>query len=101
MTLGAVMKDFNKAELNILKHLKSYRYLSIVCMIVFTIGIIIAIYFLFFSESTYESRHINTIRFNGMVIMLGLSFMMYTCIRTIEKLQLFHDRKIDLTRKEG
>ena len=31
-------KEFNKAELNLLKHLKSYRYLSITCMIVFTIG---------------------------------------------------------------
>jgi len=95
------VKEFNKAELNILKHLKSYRYFSVVCMIGFTVGIISAIYFLFFPESTYESRHINTIRLNGMVIMLGLSYMMYACIRTIEKLQLYHDRKIDLTQKEG
>lgn len=79
--------EFNKTELNLLKHLKSYRYLSIVCMTVFTIGIFSAIYFLLFPETTYESRHINMIRLNGMIIMLGLSFFLFTSIRTIEKIQ--------------
>lgn len=97
MTLGAAMyKEFNKVELNVLNNLKQYRYISIICMALFTIGIMFAIYFLFFPESTYESRHINMIRLNSMVIMLSLSFFLYTCIRTIEKLQLNRKTKMDL-----
>ncbi|MBJ6727508.1 hypothetical protein [Geomesophilobacter sediminis] len=79
--------EFNKAELNVLNNLKQYRYISIVCMIAFTTGIMFAIYFSLCPEATYESRHINMIRLNGMVIMLGLSFFLFTCIRTIEKLE--------------
>ena len=90
-------KGFNKAELNVLKHLKSYRYFSIVCMVAFTIGILLAIYFLFFPASTYESRHINIIRLNGLIVMQGLSFYLHTCIRTIEKLQFNHKAKLGLT----
>ncbi len=87
--------EFNKAELNLLKYLKSYRYLSIICMIAFTVGIMFAIYFLLFPQATYESRHINIIRLNGMVIMLSLSFFLFTCIRTIEKLQVYNKTEID------
>jgi hypothetical protein len=80
-------KEFNKAELNLLKHLKSYRYLSITCMIAFTIGIMVAIYLQLFPQYTYESEHMNLVRLNGMIIMLALSFFLFICIRTIEKLR--------------
>jgi hypothetical protein len=79
--------EFNKAELNLLKHLPTYRYLSIAFMVVFTIGICFAIYFLLFPQATYEPRHINVIRLNAMVITLGLSCLLFTSIRTIEKIQ--------------
>ena len=94
-------KRFNKAELNALKHLKSYRYMSLLCMIVFTLGIMLACYFLFFPASTYESRHINLIRLNDMVTMLGLSFFLYTCIRIIEKLQFNHKIELSLIKKDN
>jgi len=78
---------FNKAELNLLKHLKSSRYLSISCVIIFALGIMVAIYLLLFPEHTYVTRHMILVRLNAMVIMLFLSFFLLICIRTIEKLQ--------------
>ena len=90
-------KRFNKYELNVLKYSKSYRYLSLVYIAVNAIGIFFAIYFLLlFPESTHESRHINIIRLNAMVIMLGMSYLMYTCIRTIEKYKLHYDSEQDV-----
>jgi amino acid permease len=93
-------KKFNKSELNVVRHSKSYRYLSIVCIAVNAVGIIYAVYILLFPEFTYESRHINIIRLNAMVIMLGMSCLMYTCIRTIEKYKLQYDTEQDVSKKE-
>jgi hypothetical protein len=79
---------FNWAELNVLNNLKSYRYLSIAFMLVFSVGIALALYFLVVPEATYESRHLNLVRLNGMIIMLGLSFLLFVCIRAIEKIEM-------------
>lgn len=90
-------KEFNKVELNVLNNIKQYRYISIICMLLFSIGTMFAIYFLLFPLSTYESRHINVIRLNSMVTMLCLSFFMYTCVRVIEKLQFNYKTELGLT----
>lgn len=84
---AVIRNEFSYVELNLLKHLKFNRYLSIFLMAVFTGGILLAIYFLLFPEKPYETRHMNLVRLNGLVMMLGLSYFWYVSIRIIEKLQ--------------
>jgi hypothetical protein len=95
-----MIQILNKSDIKTLKHLTSYRYLSIVCIIVNLIGTTYGIYYLLFTNNTYEAIHLNNVRLNASIIMLGLSCLMYKLIKLIEKFKLYYNKELEETRRE-
>jgi hypothetical protein len=79
--------ELNKSEIHILKYLPFYRLLSIVLMIFSGLGIPFGLYANFFRPTTSGETLLNNALIGASIVVLGISYLMFSQLRIIEKLK--------------
>lgn len=77
--------ELNKSDYHIIKHLKLYKVLSIIVMIVSIANIPYGIYYSHFYASYFREIRLNNALVGASVVVLGMGYLMYCFLKTIER----------------
>ncbi len=77
--------DFNKNEMHILKYLRSYRLLSIGCMIFGGVGIPFGFYNYYIHNRPYSGAYLNNALIAASFVVVALGYLMYCLTNIIHK----------------
>jgi len=78
-------KDFDKLENNVLKNTTSYKYICLICAVIFAIETISAFYVAFIGNYPNELGHLHRAIFYAFFVNFGLSCLVYKIIGMIDK----------------
>jgi TRAP-type C4-dicarboxylate transport system permease small subunit len=78
---------FDKWDIHNLKNTTSLRYFGQLCIIIFAAWTIYCFYSAFISNHIYSVKSLNRVMFYALFVTLGMSCLIYSLNRTIEKLK--------------
>lgn len=77
--------EFNKSDYHIIKHLKFYKVLSIIAMIVSIVNIPYGLYFSHFYANSFKEIRLNNALVGASIVVLGMGYLMFCFLKTIER----------------
>lgn len=78
--------EFNRNELNVLRHLRAYKLLSFVCMVLGGFGIPQSLWAIVFGRKASSEVLYEVMLMGASLVVLGMGYLMSSFLRIIEKL---------------
>ena len=79
--------ELKKSDYHIVKHLKFYKVLSILAIIINLVNIPYGIYFSHFYVISVREVRLNNALVGASIVVLGMGYLMYCFLNTIERLK--------------